>query len=285
MKAILINTLAFLYAITSLKAQEPINKADLKTIYITDGISVHFVSPEPIQYVDISSDDIMGDIPVDNVLRIKYVSQKDTTHSSDIITDKLKDRDAVITVVGQSFIAQYKTQIIENNIGQPLPTNIEIIPTDTRPLDFPEITLTNHELEEYALKVMHKKRTYKNVSSKSNGMTAQLNNIFSLGDYIFLDVEFNNQTHIKYDIDDYRFKIEDKRIVKSTNVQEVKLDPLFTLYKRPYFTKKHRNVFVFKKFTYPNDKVLTVQLTEKQISGRMIELKIDYRDLLNADTL
>lgn len=36
--------------------------------------------------------------------------------------------------------------------------------------------------------------------------------------------------------------------------------------------------------TFPNDKVLSIELSEKQISGRTISLKIDYEDVLSADS-
>ena len=36
--------------------------------------------------------------------------------------------------------------------------------------------------------------------------------------------------------------------------------------------------------TFPNDKVLTIELSEKQISGRTISLSIDYEDVLCADS-
>ena len=35
--------------------------------------------------------------------------------------------------------------------------------------------------------------------------------------------------------------------------------------------------------TFPNDKVLTIEMSEKQISGRTISVNIDYEDVLNAD--
>ena len=41
---------------------------------------------------------------------------------------------------------------------------------------------------------------------------------------------------------------------------------------------------VVKKMTFPNDKILTVEMTEKQISGRNISLNIDYEDVLSADS-
>jgi len=50
------------------------------------------------------------------------------------------------------------------------------------------------------------------------------------------------------------------------------------------FLHGYRNVIVVKKMTFPNDKVLTIEMSEKQISGRSISLNIDYEDVLNADS-
>jgi UDP-N-acetylmuramate--alanine ligase len=44
------------------------------------------------------------------------------------------------------------------------------------------------------------------------------------------------------------------------------------------------NLFVFEKFTFPDQKVFTIEFSEKQISGRTVKLMIDYEDVLNADT-
>jgi hypothetical protein len=50
------------------------------------------------------------------------------------------------------------------------------------------------------------------------------------------------------------------------------------------FRKGYRNVIVLKKMTFPNDKVLSIEISEKQISGRTITLNIDYEDVLYADS-
>jgi hypothetical protein len=73
--------------------------------------------------------------------------------------------------------------------------------------------------------------------------------------------------------------------VKATNVQSVEIEPVFTLYNNASFKSSYRNVFVFRKFTFPGNKVLNIEMTEMQISGRLINLQLDYSDLLNADTL
>jgi len=36
--------------------------------------------------------------------------------------------------------------------------------------------------------------------------------------------------------------------------------------------------------TFPNDKILTIELSEKQISGRTINLSIEDEDVLSADS-
>lgn len=43
-------------------------------------------------------------------------------------------------------------------------------------------------------------------------------------------------------------------------------------------------MIVVKKMTFPNDKLLTIEMTEQQISGRNISLNIDYEDVLSADS-
>ncbi|MEL7585287.1 MAG: conjugative transposon protein TraN [Prolixibacteraceae bacterium] len=278
---ILISALVLFSAVSSVCAQNgAISKKELPRFYISDGLSVHFVSPEPIQYVDISTSDVVGDIPVDNVLRIKYYPDSLGHKPHDAQTPS-----TVVTIVGQSFMAQYDVIYTSATQSSWLSTRIEILPKHMEPLDFPEVTMTRQEIRTFAMEVIRQKRTYRNVASKALGMTAWLNNIFSSGDYVFVDVSFKNSTRIKYDIDQLRFRIRDKRITKATNVQDLELKPVFTLYDNPYFQRRYRNVFVFRKFTYPGNKVLSIQMAEEQISGRTVELSIDYSDLLNADTL
>ena len=50
------------------------------------------------------------------------------------------------------------------------------------------------------------------------------------------------------------------------------------------FKYGYRNIIVVKKMTFPNDKILTIEMSEKQISGRTISLNIDYEDVLSADS-
>ena len=112
----------------------------------------------------------------------------------------------------------------------------------------------------------------------------RLNNIYVVGDYFFIDFSVENKTNLQFDIDELRVKLQDKKIEKSTNVQTIELRPALVLDRSTSFKKGYRNVIVLKKMTFPNDKVLTLELSEKQISGRTISLDLDYEDVLSADS-
>ncbi|WP_312902602.1 DUF4138 domain-containing protein, partial [Chryseobacterium taichungense] len=112
----------------------------------------------------------------------------------------------------------------------------------------------------------------------------QLNNVYVMSDYIFLDMTFKNNSNLGYDIEALKFSVEDKQIHKATNNQSIEMTPVFQLNTQKYFRKNFRNIYVFKKFTYPNSKVMMIRLIEEQLSGRTLEMKINYSDILKADT-
>lgn len=277
MKSFFISFTVIILAVCHAFAQQTATgtkKTDLPVVYMPDNLSVHFISPEPIQYVDISSKTITGDLPVKNILRIKYC------------TDSVKTglKDGVVTIVGEKFIAQYHVVYSPDPTGGAIQTDIDILPADMKPLDVAGIGLSQPELKNYALRLLAKKPE-KLQKAGAYGLEATLNHIYTVGDYIFLDIGYENRTNLKYDIDELRFKIEDKKVTKATNVQSLEIKPDFTLFDIPSFKKHYRNIFVFKKFTFPGNKLLNIQLDEKQLSGRVITLSIPYKDVLEADMI
>lgn len=250
----------------------------LPEIQIGAQADIHFLSPEPIQYADISSHSIIGDMPVRNLLRIKLVP--DSLRHLQMDCTSL----GVITIVGESFIAQYRL-VFTNSESQQIPSSIEIQPQQCRPLDFPGITLTTPEMKTYAMDILRRGKKSNIRKAKAYGLTAQLNHVYTVGDHVFLDVVFQNKTNLPYDIDELRFKIEDKKINKATNVQSLEIKPEWQLYPQSSFKKEYHNIYVLKKVTFPDNKILNVELSEKQVSGRTLTLQIKYGDLLKADNL
>jgi conjugative transposon TraN protein len=125
---------------------------------------------------------------------------------------------------------------------------------------------------------------WRDVKTKKHRMEMRLNNIYAVGDYFFIDYSVENKTNIRFDIDEIRLKLADKKISKATNNQVIELTPEMQLEQTQSFKYGYRNIIVVKKLTFPNDKILTIEMSEKQISGRTISLNIDYEDVLCADS-
>jgi conjugative transposon TraN protein len=252
-------------------------KSQLPKVYIDEDISLHFLSPEPIQYVDISTSEMIGDIPLENVFRIKAV--RDSIANLDGFNRSL----GVVTIVGQKFIAQYDLWYAHDE--RQLKTQVEILPIHTSPLEVGKIPMSDQELRYFSTEVFKSKSKNHIIENSQYGIAGRVNQIYTVDDYIFLDISFTNTTNLKFDLDQLRFKIEDKKITKATNVQSIEIEPEYQLFSPESFEKKYRNIYVFKKITFPNSKVLVIELTEAQISGRTLYLHLLYSDLLNADTL
>ena len=252
-------------------------KSQLTKVYIDEDISLHFLSPEPIQYVDISTNNMLGDIPLENVFRIKAV--RDSVSNLNGYNKSL----GVVTIIGQKFIVQYDLWYAHDE--RQLKTQIEILPINTSPLEVGEIPMSDQELRYFSTEIFKDKKKNKITQTTEYGVTGQVNNIYTVDDYIFLDISFKNKTNLKFDLDQLRFKIEDKKILKATNVQSIEIQPEYQLFSTENFDKKYRNIYAFKKVTFPNSKVFTIELTESQISGRALKLQVKYSDLLKADTL
>ena len=282
--SLLLCTAQFLTAQTATKEQII---SDLPEIEITEGINLHIISPEPIQYVDLSTLKLTGDLPATNIARIKITDSPESNE-----TEKIKKQTTftsgqnigIITVVGQSFIAQYKA-IYRNSENLNTVTNIHIQPENMQPIEFNKMVFSNLELRKFAMDIIQKKSEKNPIREEKNlKLNVQLNNAYVMSDYIFLDMTFKNNSNLSYDIEDLKFSIEDKKIYKATNNQSIEMTPIFQLNPQKHFRKNFRNIYVFKKFTFPNSKVMMIRLIEEQLSGRTIEMKINYSDILKADT-
>lgn len=271
--------LTLLFAGIHLSAQEKAGtyRSELPYIGIDSNSTLHIISPEPIRYVDISTHAVVGDLPEENVLRLKWMAD-----STDETTDELGNL-GIVTVIGESFIAQYNLNVMQETPANRLAVSFNILPEHTRPLHVP-VELTTPELRSHALGLLANRNVSPIRKASEYGIRAELNNVYTVGNLVLLDITYRNSTNLMYDIDEMRFKIEDKKITKATNVQSIEIKPIWQLYPHGSFKRTYRNIYVLKKATFPSSKVLNVELSEKQISGRTITLKIRYRDILEADT-
>ena len=267
MKKLFLAAVAFVALSTSSASAQDTN---LRTIYVNKDVTTHLIMPETIKLVDISTDYVVGNQVNDNIVRIK----PDT-----ILADG--ETAAIATVIGERHIAQYKLVYCSQSCF--VHTRFTIPYCDTQDYINPDVQMSVAEMSRYAIRMYNAKRTVENIHSKKDKMKAWVNHICSAGDYFFIDFSLENKTKIPYDISDIRVKLEDKKQKKATNYQSVELTPEFMLNCNKHFKKRYRNVLVIKKLTFPEAKVLKIEVSENQISGRTIELNINYDDVLDAD--
>lgn len=248
-------------------------------IYVNRDVTTHIVMPEPIKLVDISTPKIAGNQCTDNIVRIKpYHDEGDSIRSGGYTENELL---GTITLIGERHIAQYDVLYTEEP-GQAAAI-FEVPYTHTQSYINPEVTMPMSEMARYAWAVYGSRRKYNQIVTRAHGMKATVNNIYAVGDYFFIDFSVRNKTKIPYDIEEIRVKLTDKKETKATNSQTIELSPVFTLNSTRKFRKDYRNVMVLPKLTFPDEKVLRIEISENQISGRVIVLTLEYEDILHAD--
>lgn len=247
-------------------------------IYLNRDVTTHIVMPENIRMVDISTPKIIGNQCADNIVRVKPFHENDS-----IAEDGYKENELLgtLTLIGERHIAQYDI-IYTQSPG--MAASVFRVPYSH--LDSyinPEVSMPMSEMARYAWAVYGSDRKFNQIVSNAHGMKAVVNNIYAVGDYFFIDYSLRNKTKIPYDIEELRVKLTDKKETKATNSQTIKLTPVFSLNLAKKFRKDYRNVLVLPKLTFPEEKVLRLEISENQISGRIIVLTIEYEDILNAD--
>jgi conjugative transposon TraN protein len=244
---------------------------DMECLTVNEQVTTVITATEPIRFVDISTEKIAGDQPINNVVRLK---PKEGAHDDGEVL-------AIVTIVTERYRTQYA--LLYTARMKEAVTDKAILNIEKNAYHNPAVSLSTEDMYRIARNIWSSPAKWHDVKCKKNRMEMRLNNIYAVGDYFFIDYSVENKTNIRFDIDEIRVKLSDKKVSKATNTQTVELTPEMQLEERTSFKFGYRNVMVIKKMTFPNDKVLSIEMSEKQISGRTISLNIDYEDVLSAD--
>lgn len=240
------------------------------TVFVNEQVTTHIVMPENIKMVDISTDGIIGNQCADNIVRIKPAG-------------RMYDHElaGTITVIGERHIAQFNVVYVKGPAKANSIYNIDL--RDTERYKNPDVAMPEGAMAKYAWAISTLPAHFHNVNFKKYGIKGVVNNIYSIGDYFFIDFSLYNKSRIRYDVAEIRVKLSDKKETKATNSQTIELTPVYTLNNQKSFQSGYRNVIVLDKLTFPDEKILTIEVSENQISGRVLYIPIEYNDILNAD--
>jgi conjugative transposon TraN protein len=233
--------------------------------------------PENIKLVDISTDNIIGNQCTENMVRIKPAP------ADSIGLKRFSDDDflGTVTLIGERHIAQY--DIIYDWSPKDANAIYNVTYEESQAYTNPEVSMPESEMSRYAWAIYGSKRKFNNIRTRAYGIKAEVYNIYSIGDYFFIDFGLRNRSNIAYDIDEIRVTLTDRKETKATNSQTIQLNPVYSLNPAARFKKSYRQVLVLNKLSFPEEKQINISISEKQISGRTITLSMDYADILNAD--
>lgn len=262
--------IAALCTTSSMYAQQ--TYTELEQLTVNEKVTTVITASEPILFVDISTDKVVGDQPMENTVRLK---PKEAGHEDGEVL-------CIVTIVTERYRTQYA--LLYTTRMKEAVTDKEIQLHERNAYNNPSVSMSTADMTAYARQIWNSPALFRNVATKQHRMVMRLNNIYSVGEYFFIDFSIDNKTNIRFDIDEIRIKLADKKLSKATNAQIIELTPALVLEQTSSFKHGYRNVIVLKKLTFPNDKILSIEVTEKQISGRNISLDIEYEYVLSADS-
>lgn len=251
-------------------------------VEVTFDKTVHILFPAEVKYVDLGSNNLLAGkaAGAENVVRVKAAVrgfQGETNFS-------------VITADGcfYSFNVAYADEPAQLSIEMEdwLRKNPEGSFANDRM--FVKLKELGGETPVLVGKIMYniyKKnvRDLKHIGSKQLGMQALLKGIYVHNDLLYFHTSLRNYTNLSFDIDYIRFIVKDKKMAKRTAMQESVIEPVRTFNNLVTVDGQAtvRNVFVLPKVTIPDDKVLEIEIYERN-GGRHQSYRIENTDLVAA---
>lgn len=291
---IYLTLLAALFAAAKVMAQSdgPTSRQGLtpRTIEVGFTKTVHILFPAPVTYIDIGSMAIIAGKAdgAENVVRVK-AAVRDFAEETNL---------TVITEDGgfYTFDARYA----EN----PTTSTIEIAAAEspaTQPVSASEparadegrvlLREVGRERPATVKRVLsdiyrQNRADVKGIHTRKYGVEVEVRGIYVHNDVIYLHVQIANNTNISFEVDYRRFVVADRKAAKRTAQQQRIIEPL-RVCNDPSIVRGHqrqRIVFALPKLTLEEDKILLLEITEKD-GARHQCLEISSKELLGAKAL
>lgn len=238
----------------------------------------HLIFPTAIRYVDLGSEYLIAGKAeeAENVLRIKAsVKHFEPETNFSVITNDGRFYSFNVHYNSCPETLSYDLQMMQKAIDK----------SNGNDVLFEELGNNSPSLAGLILETIYKKnnRIVKHIGAKSFGIQFSVKGIYIHNDKYYFHTELANQTNVPFQIDFIHFKLIDKKLAKRTVIQEKPIIPL-RFYKRlDAISGKtmDQNVFLLDQFTIADDKVLQIQIFEKN-GGRHQTLQMENSDLIKA---
>lgn len=266
--------------------------AEIRPLRIEAGFSktVHILFPSPVTYIDIGSMDIIAGKAdgAGNVVRMKAAVRNFTTETNlTVITEDggffsfdvhYAENPAVSTI----DISALKQPAVENGSTQPEPASAEgwVL--------LQEVGREKPAIVKRVLSDIYRQSRIdvKGVRTKKYGIGVEVLGIYVHNDVIYIHTMISNETNISFEVDARQFIVADRKLAKRTAQQQTPLE-ILRVCNDPTVVRGHqrqRTVFALQKFTIPDDKVLLLEIIERN-GARHQTVEIPAKELLDAKLL
>ena len=266
------------YAQDSIRTPLALGKIEPYKMEVTYDKTSHLIFPTAIRYVDLGSEYLIAGKAEDaeNVLRVKA-----TVRDFEAETNF-----SVITNDGRFYSFNVYYSSYPEALSYDLLTMQKAVDkANGNDVLFEELGNNSPSLAGLLLETIYKndKRIVKHIGAKSFGIQFILKGIYIHNGKYYFHTELRNRTNVPFQIDFINFKVVDKKVAKRTVVQERPMIPLRTYKPLDEIGGKsiEQNVFLLDQFTIADDKVLLIEIFEKN-GGRHQTLQIENSDLIKA---
>lgn len=247
-------------------------------IEVTFDKTSHILFPSGIRYVDLGSTNLVASKADDagNVLRVKaFVRDFEEETNFSVITE-----DGTF----YSFNVSYNSCPTGSNYSL-TKTQKSDHEWNSKPILFTELGTNSPNLVDELMEEIYKqdKHFIKQIGTRKFGIEFLLKGIYINDDKFYFHTQIKNSSFVSFPIDFINFKVIDKKKAKRTVVQEVIKHPIRVYKSIDEVQGKtvSRNVFVLDQFTIADDKVLRIELHEKN-GSRLQVLEIKNSHLLKS---
>ena len=251
-------------------------------VQVTFAKTVHIIFPSAVRYVDLGSDWIIAGKAdgAENVIRVKATTEgfPGETNFSVICEDGSF----------YSFNARYahEPEMLNIEMKDFLENGDTTDFSHTRMnIYFRELGNESPLLVKLIMQSIYKedRREIRHLGCKRFGVQFLLKSVHSHNGLFYFHTETRNRSNVAFRTDFIRFKIVDKKVPKRTAIQERVIDPVRS-YNEVLVTEGKsdvRTVYAIPQFTIPDDKLLVIELFEKD-GGRHQTIRVENADLVAA---
>lgn len=261
-----------------------------RTIEVGFTKTVHILFPASVTYIDIGSMAIIAGKAdgAENVVRVK-AAVRDFAEETNI---------TVITEDGgfYTFDARYaenpttstiEIAAAESPVAQPASAS-EPARADEGHVLLREVGRERPATVKRVLSDIYRQNRVdvKGIHTRKYGVEVEVRGIYVHNDVIYLHVQIANNTNISFEVNYRRFVVADRKAAKRTAQQQRIIEPL-RVCNDPSIVRGHqrqRIVFALPKLTFEEDKVLLLEIAEKD-GARHQCLEISSKELLGAKAL